>query len=185
MKILWEYASVLFFIKCEYSPMSFNIYSIDYYCDSCQMVISNSIMSSTFISWSLLYYKEGLSPLLHWFNWIIYCRQYGFMDSNFSQWSDSITFALCCDAPITWQAESSWLRAPFRHVPIILRWLSHFRNKLFQAHLCFPAPSLEYLQGASIPFHGERRLETEIRPLGISLLPWHPLSPRLDLSRLW
>lgn len=45
--------------------MSFNIYSINYYCDSCQMVISNSIISSTFISWSLFHYKEGLSPLLH------------------------------------------------------------------------------------------------------------------------
>lgn len=165
MRIIWEYASVLFFIK--YSPMSFNIYSINYYCDSCQMVISNSIISSTFISWSLFHYKEGLSPLLHWFNWIIYCRQHGFMDSNFSQWSDSITVALCCDAPITWPAESRWLQVPFCHVPIILRLLPHFWNKLFQAHLCFPAPNLEFLHGASIPFHGEWHLETKIRTLGM------------------
>lgn len=54
------------------------------------MVISNSIIPSTIISWCLFYYKEGLSLLLHLFNLTICLCQYGTMDSNFSQWLYSI-----------------------------------------------------------------------------------------------
>lgn len=83
MEIPWEYSSILFLIK--YSPTSFNIYSINYYCDGCQMVISNSVIPSTFVSWCLYYYK-GLSFLLPFIEYSHLFVSMGSQTTDLSKW---------------------------------------------------------------------------------------------------
>lgn len=62
------------------------------------------------------------------------------------------------------EADSGFL---FVTCPSFLDYFLTFWHMLFQAHLYFPAPSLEFLHGALIPFHGEWHSEAKIRTLGM------------------